>query len=166
MVKVYTTLHLRTNNHNIVIMSFSFPEKGMPKTEVLNLLSDIKQGQGVDSNTAFLFQRFSTTPHPVTLEALEMFAGLNYNNAGIHTKHSTRTRNSLQLCEREVIFMLGDLMGSTDIDGYVTQGGSEGNLMGLWVGRNLLRASKNAGKNVCLLKTRLTHFSVDKRHTP
>lgn len=139
-------------------MDPSFPESAVPKEKLLEELAKIKKG-GVDIYSPTRFRQYSTNPQVLSLEILTDFAGLNWNNIGVHTFQDSAL--GTRKLERDVISMLGSLLGSKNIDGYITQGGTEGNLMGLWTGRNYLR-KKNAGQKIVLLKTSLSHYSVDK----
>ena len=141
------------------IMSL-FPEKGMPEDEVREELE--KLYQKAPRYTPETFRRYSTNPHPIAIEAVKKFLEINPNNIGTHTRVNPENLGVIARIEKEVILMLGELMASTDIDGYITQGGTEGNIMGLWVGRNMLRVHKNSERKICLLKTTLTHYSIDK----
>ena len=137
-----------------------FPEKGMPEDEVREELE--KLYQKAPRYTPETFRRYSTNPHPIAIEAVKKFLEINPNNIGTHTRVNPENLGVIARIEKEVILMLGELMASTDIDGYITQGGTEGNIMGLWVGRNMLRVHKNSERKICLLKTTLTHYSIDK----
>ena len=137
-----------------------FPEKGMPEEEIREELE--KLYQRAPRYTSEIFRRYSTNPHPIAIEAIKKFLEINPNNIGTHTRVNPENLGVIARIEKEVILMLGELMGSTDIDGYITQGGTEGNIMGLWVGRNMLRVHKNSERKICLLKTTLTHYSIDK----
>jgi len=175
----------------------TFPEKGMPESEVRKRLemfrrkmdpnagsmdtrlSDFifsfynKTRAQINAYPETAFRSYSTNPHPLAIEAITKFLPYNKNNIGTHTR--AENPKGVAALERKVILMLGDLMGSanTDVDGYITQGGTEGNIMGLWVGRNFLRGvveqklhyplrtGDETGK-ICLVKTSLTHYSIDK----
>lgn len=114
---------------------------------------------GVNHYPETAFRIYSTNPHPLAIEAIIKFLPYNKNNIGTHTHFDNP--HGLAKLEKEVVLMLGNLMGLDSVDGYITQGGTEGNIMGLWIGRNMLR--DNAGPNkICLLKTSLTHYSIDK----
>ena len=56
--------------------------------------------------------------------------------------------------------MLANLYHGSNIDGYITTGGTEANIMGLWIGREYLEKINKS--KTCLLKTELSHHSVKK----
>ncbi len=64
---------------------------------------------------------YSTEPHPIAMAAILKFLKLNRNNIGTHTRASNNEVWGLGNLEKEAIFMIGDLMGSNKIDGYITQ---------------------------------------------
>lgn len=91
-------------------------------------------------------------PHPVFTETFSAYAESNFNNIGLHIDcSSTGTRTK----ERKLIEELAALFHCPDAEGYITSGGTEGNLMGLWLGR------ENRGKTV-VLTSDLAHYSVRK----
>lgn len=142
----------------------TFPEKEMAESEAREHLEKIRSGMEAYPETAF--RVYSTNPHPLAIEAITKFLPYNKNNIGTHTR--VENPKGLAALEKEVILMLGNLFGASesDVDGYITQGGTEGNIMGLWIGRNMLRAIDDPGSSIkhqlCLLKTSLTHYSIDK----
>lgn len=164
-----------------------FPEKGISEDAVRERLEEIRRQ--IDPRANFLdvflsklifflhhkvgdeantypetaFRVYSTNPHPLAIEAITKFLPYNRNNIGTHTR--VKNPKGLAALEKETVLMLGDLMGAAemDIDGYITQGGTEGNIMGLWIGRNMFKAGgKVTESKICLLKTALTHYSIDK----
>ncbi len=96
-----------------------------------------------------------SVPHHLGREIYKQYLDINENHVGTFT-NMEHDKDSTRNMEKELIEMLGDLYGDNEADGYVTSGGTEGNIMGVWIARNYL-----AGE-VCLLKTSLTHQSIDK----
>jgi len=139
-------------------MIYRFPEKKSIPEKIIEQLEFLKKD--VDLYAPERFRQYSTAPDPLALNILETFQKYNWNNIGMHTMKKVFARGTRKL-EQEVIYMLGDLFGTQKVDGYVTQGGTEGNLMGLWLARNYLRA-KTSEQNIVFLKTSLSHYSVSK----
>ena len=137
-----------------------FPESGREEEDIEKEIEALSNE--LNSHTSRTFSLFSTKPRPITLHASTKALSINQNNVGTHTRDGHVPRNKLHEIERNTIVMMGDLMESKDVDGYVTQGGTEGNLMGLWIGRNMLREKNPELKEICILKTKLTHFSINK----
>jgi len=139
-----------------------FPEKGMAENEIQQKFSILLTSLRLHGDRAFRI--YSTVPHPASLRAIYALSKFNRNNIGTHTRVAPENLKPLASMEREVILMLGNLMGAqnSDIDGYITQGGTEGNITGLWIGRNMLRGDGIPLDRICLLKTSLTHYSIDK----
>mgnify|MGYP000075562783 FL=1 len=86
-----------------------------------------------------------STPHPLGVEILAKYIQYNENHVGTFTNKNMQLNMTRQL-EKELIEMMGQLYGDEDVDGYVTSGGTEGNIMGIWIARNFLE------DNVCLIK--------------
>ncbi|MBI2023829.1 hypothetical protein HYT00_00305 [Candidatus Giovannonibacteria bacterium] len=140
----------------LIIMAFkNFPETGASKENILDILENFAKKMKPYSMRGLRI--YSTDPHPLAIEAITKFLPFNRNNIGTHT--SNEYASGLQYLEAEVISMLSNLFGLEKGDGYLTQGGTEGNITGLWIGRNMLQ--ENGGK-LCLLKTPLTHYSIEK----
>jgi len=136
---------------------FTFPEKGLPNEKVMEHLEKIKNLKAYPETS---FSAYSTDPHPVAIDSISRLLPYNRNNIGTHTRIEDPKRFVAKL-EKETVIMLGELMGDKDTDGYITQGGTEGNIMGLWIGRNMLRRHPDT-KKICLIKTALTHYSIEK----
>lgn len=106
-----------------------------------------------------------STPLKQALSAYVKFLDLNANNIGTHTRIQSESgfRGTQQL-ERDSIAMLASLFGADNVnnqvDGYLTSGGTEGNIMGLWILRNL--SEIQFSQDSLLLKTGLTHYSFSK----
>ncbi len=98
------------------------------------------------------------------LYAHKQLIKFNPDNHGMWVNQSERTnKHNSQRLESEVIQMTLGLMGcpSSKFTGYLGSGGTESNIYLAWVGRNYLN-KKFPGGNLSLLKTDLTHHSIDK----
>lgn len=92
----------------------------------------------------------------------QQFISINPNNIGNWSIDNPSQEGTKRL-EFEVIKKLTDLYcgDKKNIEGYITSGGTEGNLFGVWIGKTFV-TKNNDIHSVCLLKTSLTHYSVDK----
>jgi len=94
----------------------------------------------------------------------------NPNHIGVHTdkKDSEPFFAGTQQLEADVIKVVGEDILRADensIDGYVSSGGTEGNIQALWIYRNLFRAKYNLKKNyssIAILCSTDSHYSFDK----
>lgn len=100
-----------------------------------------------------------TKPHPISLKVLQQFQKKNNNNVGVHSMSQLRTLSGTRALENDIIKALGDLLNDKDIDGYITSGGTEGNITGIWIGRNKLSGKS---QKICLIISELTHHSLIK----
>lgn len=73
--------------------------------------------------------------------------------------------------EKAVVYMLADLLGIGNhapiddlVDGYIASGGTEANIMGVWIGREKLRSEvrDETDQRVALVTTSFAHYSVRK----
>ncbi|MFH0969244.1 MAG: pyridoxal-dependent decarboxylase [Patescibacteria group bacterium] len=102
-----------------------------------------------------------TTPLPISTEVYSDYLDYHSNNIGMHTNKdkgdSELGFGGSQEAERQVIEMVADLMGALpeEVDGYISSGGTEANIVGCWMGRD----SKKGAPTV-LICSFLTHYSV------
>jgi tyrosine decarboxylase/aspartate 1-decarboxylase len=87
------------------------------------------------------------------------------NNIGMHCNSEGDCEIGFagsQEAEREVIKMLASIMGGdpSKIEGYISPGGTEANIMGCWMGRDA--KSKKKDKKTAIICSALTHYSVVK----
>jgi len=91
-----------------------------------------------------------TGPHEVGVEAYYMFLESNVGDSGLF-------KGARQI-EKEVIEMLGSLLGKKDACGHVITGGTEANIMAMWAARN----SKTVTENPEIIVPKSAHFSFKK----
>ena len=119
-----------------------------------------------------------TAPDPIAIAVNKVLIEVNPNNIGTHampmfcededaTEHGF---GGTQRLEREAIAFLAEMAGGNpkEIDGYLTHGGTEANIVGLWLGRNRLlhelRKQHSCGSidDIALVTSGLTHYSAIK----
>ena len=104
-----------------------------------------------------------TAPEPISVEIHNQYLDRHPNNIGMHTNKDMCDCEigfgGTQAAEREVIAMAADLMDANpdEVDGYITSGGTEANLVGCWMGRDANRQQPCA-----IICSYLTHYSVVK----
>ena len=92
------------------------------------------------------------------------------NSIGTHTRsqNSEDGFDEIHQAEREYIYWVGQKLFSTsknikeDIDGYLCSGGTEANIMGLWILRNMLFNQGFDINNIHVVFSKLSHYSVVK----
>lgn len=135
-------------NHHI-------PQKGWTSEEVYAYIEPEKSSRSKGGSFMGYPQ---TTPHPIAIASYEKYLPYNTNQIGVFS-NCDHLGSKTRRMEYEILQMLGSLYGITNPDGYITSGGTEGNIVGTWVARNMFQAEK---REVVLLKTELTHSSVSK----
>ena len=104
-----------------------------------------------------------TVPEPIAVEIYGEYLDRHANNIGMHTNKTTGNCEigfgGTQSAENEVIAMMADLMDADphEVDGYITSGGTEANMVGCWMGRNSDLQKPNA-----IICSYLTHYSIAK----
>ncbi len=136
---------------------WSFPANGLSMEKIKEYMVPGKNYDCLDNGRVFLGYP-QTTPHPIAIETYKNYLEYNDNHVGTFSNNDADL-NITRRMEKQFIEMLGDLYGDIEVDGYVTSGGTEGNIMGVWIGRNYLGGGTD---NICLIKTYLTHQSIDK----
>src|SRR5688572_18508756 len=108
-----------------------FPDEPLPKNEIKKRLAqrrdelpDYKGKGGI-----YRFGFAMNEPHPVAMEVQASFLPYNTTNVGVHTIESKKLKGT-KLLEQQSIAMLSDLLHGDNLDGYITSGGTEGNIMG------------------------------------
>ena len=92
------------------------------------------------------------------------------NSIGTHTRsqNSEDGFDEIHQAEREYIYWVGQKLFSTsknikeDIDGYLCSGGTEANIMGLWILRNMLFNQGFDINNIHVVFSKLSHYSIVK----
>lgn len=123
----------------------------------LSSVEDSLKIENKNSSYAYLLGK----PHRDVLNIYNRFIKYNPNHLG-NWSFGKNLDGSRKL-ENEVIKMLINLykVDYKEIEGYITSGGTEANIFSCWLGREYLFKKINS-RNICLLKTSLTHYSVRK----
>lgn len=98
-----------------------------------------------------------STPDCDAVKVMSNFLQYNSNHIGAISnlkKNLTYTRRK----EIEAVQTLGQLYGLDVCDGYITSGGTEGNIMGVWLCRSMI----GCNERFALITSENAHYSVDK----
>jgi len=138
-----------------------FPSRPVSSIRILSRLYGVKfesLKQGNNYNLGALY----TLPHPMAAKAYSILIDQNPANLGSWADTKAPITGTKKL-EWEVIHQHLELYGASSqiFTGYVTSGGTEGNIMAVWMGRNFLQRSIPIGQ-IRVIKTSLTHYSVAK----
>ena len=126
----------------------SMDYKGLIKDTVLGLLKDyLKEDFTYDSGR--ILGSMCTSPHSFAKRVFIKAIEKNLGDAGLFP-------GTMKL-EQEVISIIGSLLSKPDASGYIVSGGTEANLMAMWVARNLARKDRPE-----VIAPKSTHFSFDK----
>ncbi|WP_414470397.1 tyrosine decarboxylase MfnA [Methanobacterium sp. ACI-7] len=123
-------------------------KEGISKELVSQKLKNFKK-EDMTYKSGRILGSMCTCPHEVGIEAYYMFLESNLGDSGLF-------KGTRQI-EREVIAMLGSLLGKKDVCGHVITGGTEANLMAM-------RAARNSSgiKNPEIIIPKSAHFSFKK----
>lgn len=139
---------------------FSFPEKPVSAlrigARIRGLKSELK-----DRTIPYNLGAMYTLPHKTAVDAYKKMLEFNPNHLGNWSDKPMALET--QRIEHEVVKKMIHLYGAgrANVEGYLTSGGTEGNMFSLWMGRTYLEKYSDRG-NICLVKTDLTHYSVEK----
>ncbi len=123
-------------------------EKGRREEEILKYLFDARKKDWKYSDGKIL-NSMCTSPHPFAKHVYELFSDTNLGDAGLF--------KGTKGLENEAVGMLGSLLGKPNAAGFVLSGGTEANVMALWIARNMKR-----GENPELIVPKTAHFSIEK----
>lgn len=91
-----------------------------------------------------------------------LLASFMPNNLGNWIKYQTHSINT-QLEKQTIQIFKNYYQANKEISGYLSSGSTEGNIYAAWLGRNFLQQKiKSENEKICLLKSSLAHYSIDK----
>lgn len=102
-------------------------KKGITKQEISERLKEFKR-EDMTYKSGRILGSMCTCPHEVGLEAYYMFLESNLGDSGLF--------EGTKKLEKEVIKMLGTLLGKEDVCGHIITGGTEANMMAMRAARN------------------------------
>lgn len=138
----------------------SFPENPISEIRINARLRGIKSDlhkRDFRHNIGALYPKANS----YAAEIYKSFVKYNSNHLGNWSV--TPPKNGTQQLEYEVVHKMINLYNATDqkLEGYLTSGGTEGNTYAIWLAKNYL-LSKLKLNEIVLLKTGLTHYSIEK----
>ncbi len=137
-----------------------FPDQSIGRMKLNARLLSVKRNLA-PSNHEYNLGALSTHPDPYVSKVYGSFLGDNVNHLGTWCK--TPTTYTTQRLEYEVIQKMAYLYHAKkgETEGYITSGGTEGNLFSVWTGRSYL-AQFTKVENMAMLLSNLTHYSIYK----
>ena len=123
-------------------------KKGITKQEISEKLKEFKR-EDMTYKSGRILGSMCTCPHEIGVEAYYMFLESNLGDSGLF--------KGTRKMEKEVIRMLGELLGKKDIYGHIITGGTEANIMAMRAARN----SSNV-KDPEIIVPKSAHFSFKK----
>jgi tyrosine decarboxylase/aspartate 1-decarboxylase len=159
-------------------MDCVFPEHGRPRSEILDQVDALVRSMKEQAISP-VSGKPDAPPHALAVETWARVSTINPNNGGVHTRSRSAPLaagrrspwEATRQKERELIAMLAGLYGlpAGEVDGCMTSGGTEGNLMGMWIGRNSLLEGPTPAPGharheqpLAVLAPRTVHHSVRK----
>lgn len=136
--------------------SVPFPDGDLTQNQIEKRIVDrLNELSSWEDSSRFGFAM--TEPCQIAIDTLRRFLPFNTNNIGVHTRFGAGQLGTRRF-EKEALGVLGGLYNAGAIDGYITSGGTEGNLCGLRIGRNSLR--KSGKKSIVVITGELAHHSI------
>ncbi len=153
-------------------LSGGWPRHGANYTELWRILRKLHSKNGKWGKTRILGFP-SMSPHPLGIKAFQLYQPRHTNAILTHTRgDGEKGFKGVQKLERSVIAMLADMLGAKhsrtagrwpwNVDGYITSGGTEANMMGLWIGREKLRREieSKGDQRIAVLASPASHYSL------
>lgn len=123
-------------------------KKGIDRQEISKKLREFKK-EDMTYKSGRIIGSMCTCPHEVGVEAYYMFFESNLGDSGLF--------KGTRKMEKEVIKILGDLLGKKDACGHLITGGTEANIMAMRAARNSRRV-----KDPEIIIPKSAHFSFKK----
>ncbi len=120
----------------------------MSEEEILKRLFEAR-GKDWKYSDGKILSSMCTSPHPFAKGVYDLFSNTNLGDAGLF-------KGTKEL-ENEAVGMLGSLLGKADATGFIISGGTEANIMALWIARNMKQ-----GGNPEIIVPETAHFSIGK----
>lgn len=140
-----------------------WPQRGQ-KVKIISKKIEWALGENIDYRDELIIGFPGTEPDPISVEAFTRFLSRHPNNICTHTSgESEKGFAGTQTLEKESVLMVGDLLGSESVDGYITPGGTESNIVGMLLGRERLLSIPSAvGEKYCIITSFFSHYSIRK----
>lgn len=122
--------------------------KGLSKDKVLELLKRVKE-EDLTYDSGRILGSMCTSPHPLAKEVFCEFIESNLGDPGLF--------KGTRALEKDVIRMIGELLGDPNVVGHVVTGGTEANLMAMRAARNITDLAEPE-----IIVPRSAHFSFKK----
>ena len=169
-IKTKVRKHIQSLNHAIrytlqhpVIIYKNLTTNVFPKNGFSKFKINLRLNAVLADLSTFDFKHNIGSISPIAnryaAKIYQKFISTNPNNIGNWS--SITSEIGTQQIEHEVIQKMINLYHGQGLEGYVTSGGTEGNLYGIWVGKTFVTKHYNIHQ-ICLIRTVLTHYSVDK----
>ena len=128
-------------------MRRSFPEKPLNAHETIQGIWEYLRKDEAKSHTGKVVGVMGSFPNPMAEKAYQMSISQGANATDYHFSKGTGQ------AEMDVIEVMGDLFHCQTADGYISSGGTEANIMALWIARNLyFRLRKDNGQTLFLTR--------------
>lgn len=139
----------------------TFPNRGTSWTHIQRRLKITRKEYDIKS-ARFTLGWLSTRPNQKAVSVYRQFLSSNPNNLGNWSAPQREAWGTKQF-EKEIIAQMAHLYKSNMriLRGYITSGGTEGNIFSAWLGKTTLLHHTSLDK-ICLLRTNLTHYSIRK----
>ena len=124
------------------------PEKGLPKNMIIKEL-EAKLQRDFNYSSGKILCSMCTNPHSFAEQIYRKYLEKNLGDPSLFPA-------SAEL-EQETIRMLGSLLSNPKVSGSIVSGGTEANIIALWIARNL--AKKDCGEVIVPVSA---HYSFDK----
>lgn len=127
-------------------------EKGLECEHVIKILEEMRKNHDYLYERDIILNSMCTSLNPCTVQAHSLFLDTNLIDSILFP--------SLRILEKQVIQQLGTLLHNENAVGNFVTGGTEANLMALWIARKIKHCSKTARSKIVIAKS--AHYSIQK----
>jgi len=149
-----------------LLFNAEFPVRQKPSW-IVRIMVEVIESEIATWNMEETLGAVYCQPHPLASYAWKKLVDVNSNNMGNWSSKEKNKVFGTQKIERLLVYQCIQLLGGNkkSWEGYLTSGGTEGNIFSLWIVRNYLRSLMPINRKktkVCVVGTSTTHFSVIK----
>lgn len=123
---------------------------------LINKIKDQKNKLGIGHLVGY--------PHRYAVDIWKKLLPFSPNNLGNWSIKGIMLNQETAVIERQLIKQMTDLYhcDNDHLEGYVTSGATEANIFSAWIGRKYLLSKSINIKQIILVRTSLTHYSIEK----
>lgn len=150
------------NHFNNLLKISAAPKNNLSLLDNLIILLLVRNQLNLETKQIDLQQPLAKKTSFYASLSTRLLASFMPNNLGNWVKYQPHSINT-KLEKQTIQIFKNYYQAGKEISGYLSSGSTEGNIYAAWLGRNFLQQKiKSENEKICLLKSSLAHYSIDK----